>query len=326
MSDHSPIGDRHLLPAQGCQDAVGTNPQLIRIVVADNWAVSYAGQLLVSCLVNLLVRQVGYVRHLEIICADAPCLIRLPGVATPKTFAAGLIDLASWAVNGAVKVSLQATPEVDQLLLIGAPPSESVPAHLHALCALGSDWRAWVGDAEAAPLDVEPLGSNPIGPFLAAALLAGEVFKHSRGIVRGRYLTSHGYSLWSGKSSAGWHELEAGPSVTGVSLPPTHLVGAGAVGNVVAYIASYLGLATGFFVPVDDDHYDATNLNRCPLGGWADLGHPKVDSLDRTLRAAGVGSYPFIGTIKTYLTDPRVDLRRDIASAVDELRFEVVLS
>ena len=43
-------------------------------------------------------------------------------------------------------------------------------------------------------------------------------------------------------------------------------------------ILANLELSSAFVIPVDDDIYDMTNLNRCPLAGWQDVDHPKVDA------------------------------------------------
>jgi hypothetical protein len=161
---------------------------------------------------------------------------------------------------------------------------------------------------------------------LAAALAAGEIFKRSRGIRRGRFLSGDGYSLWSGESSQKWIDLADGPEVTGAVLPPAHIVGAGAVGNALAYIIANLGLVEGYLVVIDDDNYDDTNLNRCLLAGWLDIAKPKVYAIERALKAARITAFPFPGTIKSYVTDMRVGLRADIAHQVNDLLFPVVAS
>ena len=44
------------------------------------------------------------------------------------------------------------------------------------------------------------------------------------------------------------------------------------------------------------------------------------------LRAAGVGVYPYFGSVNSYIADSRPDLRQDVAGQVDELEFEIVAS
>jgi hypothetical protein len=103
-------------------------------------------------------------------------------------------------------------------------------------------------------------------------------------------------------------------------------MGVGAVGNALAYIIANLGLSQAYVIPIDDDRYDDTNLNRCLLAGWSDLDHPKVDSISRMLLAEDVSVFPFVGTIKSYVGSVRTGLRSDVASQVDDLIFKIVVS
>jgi hypothetical protein len=103
-------------------------------------------------------------------------------------------------------------------------------------------------------------------------------------------------------------------------------MGVGAVGNALAYIVANLGLSQAYLIPIDDDQYDDTNLNRCLLAGWPDLDHPKVDAISRMLLAGGLSVFPFYGTIKSYVASGRAGLRTDVASQVDDLIFKIVAS
>ncbi len=100
-------------------------------------------------------------------------------------------------------------------------------------------------------------------PFLAAALAAGEIFKRSPSLRRGRFLSADGYSLWSGGTSSEWNALVDGPAVSGIRLPPTHVVGAGAVANALGIILANLELSSAYLILIDDDKYGKTNPNRC---------------------------------------------------------------
>jgi hypothetical protein len=319
------IANRHLLAADGLQNLLQAEEQSIRIVVAERWASSYAGQLLASALVNLLCRQVRLVRHVEVVAPDTPTLIKLPCRDSANRFPACLEALAAWAVNGAVSVTASQTATiVDYTVLVGEAAQE--PCQGQRLFTVGDGWRAWVSDPSNAGPAVSPASRNPLGPFLAAALAAGEIFKHSRGILRGRFLSGDGYSLWSGASSRNWTDLHDGPEIWGTILPPTHVVGAGAVGNALAYIITNLGFAEGYIVLIDDDHYDDTNLNRCLLAGWLDIAQHKIYAIERALKGGGIEVFPFPGTIKSYVADARLGLRADVAQQTNDLLFSVVAS
>jgi len=321
------IAHRHLLPADGLEEMLQSEHQCVRIIVPEQWASSYAGQLLTSCLVNLLCRQVKLICRIEIISPETRALIRLPNGDVARDFPKCLKTMADWAVNGAVTISTtQTDAAVDYTILVGEALSEPNLNDGHVLLLIGDGWRAWVGDPLCGRRAVYPTTSNPLGPFLAAALAAGEIFKRSRGILRGKFLTEAGYSLWSGAVSSDWDALEDGPQIAGSALPPVHLMGVGAVGNALAYIIANLGLSQAYVIPIDDDRYDDTNLNRCLLAGWSDLDHPKVDSISRMLLAEDVSVFPFFGTIKSYVGSGRTGLRSDVASQVDDLIFKIVVS
>ncbi|HZV07007.1 MAG TPA: ThiF family adenylyltransferase [Gemmataceae bacterium] len=326
MSVTGDIANRHMLPASGLADASKSDMVSVRVVVDDVWARSISGQLLASCLINLLCRQVGLISRIEIVAAPAPTLISLPGVAEPEPFPACLARLARWAVQDRITIAIGATDaEFDYKVVVGGAGADHSAAR-HELVAIGDGWRAWLGEPLRAPKHVSAGSKNPLGPFFAATLAAGEIFKRSRGILRGRYLVAAGYSLWSGLSSDEWERLENGPELAGLSLPPTHIAGGGAVGNGLAYIIAYAQFADAYVIPIDDDSYDDTNLNRCVLAGWDDQEDNKVDAIARMLHATNVAVFPFAGSIKEYVTDPKNGLRSDIAAKVNQLEFDIVVS
>lgn len=327
MSAYDEVGHRHLLGVEGLHATLGGALQSVRIIIPEPWASSPSGQRLAACLVNLLIRQIGLVGHIEIVAPRVRCKVRVPFGTSSEDFPACLTPLSAWAVNGAV--GLTATPTTtpaDHTIFVGSASTELIPPHGHVLTAIGEGWRAWVGDPAHAPRAVSSLNSNPLGPFLAAALAAGEIFKRGRGIRRGRYLTADGHSLWSGRSDSDWNALEGGPNVAGLTLRPVHIVGAGAVGNALAYIIANLGPAEAYLILIDDDRYDKTNLNRCLLAGWQDLWQPKVVAVAEALHAAGVNAFPFCGSLKSYVADARTGLRADVARQVNDLDFEIVAS
>jgi len=321
------IANRHLLPASGLANASLLGTRSVRVVVAEEWGSSVAGQLLTSCLVNVLCRQVGIISRIEVVATPTATLISLPGIAVPAAFPSSLEQLAAWAVKDRIPFRIGATDSVvDYMIMIGAKLPQHSVASRQVLVVIGDGWRAWIGEGSRAPRLVSPRSTNPLGPFFAASLASGEIFKRSRGILRGRYLTAAGFSLWTGRSSEEWGELEDGPELAGLSLPATHVVGAGAVGNALAYVIASAQFAHGYVIPIDDDIYDGTNLNRCTLAGWHDQEHDKVESIARMLSATNVGVFPFPGSIKEYVTDEKIGLRPDVAAKVNQLEFDVVVS
>jgi hypothetical protein len=167
---------------------------------------------------------------------------------------------------------------------------------------------------------------NPVGPFFAAALAAGEIFKRTWGLRRGRFLDNHAYSLWMNSMSSVWEELDAGPALNELHLPPFVLVGAGAVGNALAYVLIHLENRDTYPVLVDDDVYDKTNLNRCSLAGTEDLNQEKTEVLASRLEKVGIASFPFSGDLKRFVNDARVGLRADVAEEIGAGVYRMVVS
>ena len=175
----------------------------------------------------------------------------------------------------------------------------------------------WVVPWESNLQSCQPRAS-PLGPFFAAALAAGEIFKRGRGIGAGRFSCRRLLALVRG-SVRKLVGSDHGPTVGPAVLPPLHLVGSGAVGNAFAYILANLGLDDGYIVLIDDDSYDVTNLNRCLIAGWTDIGDPKVDAVARSLLAGRIGAFTVPKSIKNYAADARTGLRHDVGTQVRNL-------
>jgi hypothetical protein len=148
------IANRHLLAVDGLQISPRTEEQRIRIVVADGWASSHAGQLLTSCLVNLLCRQVKLVRHIEVIAPEGPVLIKLPCGDPASRFPTCLEDLATWAVSGAVSLTTQQFGTVDHTVFVGEAPQET--DQNSGIVTIGNGWKAWLGEVSHARPNVVP--------------------------------------------------------------------------------------------------------------------------------------------------------------------------
>jgi hypothetical protein len=324
MTDSIIADSRHTLPADGLSDATSQRHlRSVRIIVPDSWAQSRAGQLTVSCLVNLLCRQPDYISWIEIVARPTRALARQPNGESVEIFPECLRRLAGWVAKESILETQLTERPADHVIVIGEadpnPPDK-------ALLVVGHGWCAWAGTTANGRDFPNPSSRNPLGPLLAACFAAAEIFKSARGIVRGRMLYSDGFSLWSGNGATSWQDLEDGPEVDGLRFPPLHMVGCGAVGNDFAYILSVVEAADGYVVAIDDDAYDTTSLNRCLLAGWEDVGHAKVKVVARTLAAAGLGSFPFPKTLKDYLADNLTNLRKDVAEQVNNLKFGIVLS
>jgi hypothetical protein len=151
------------------------------------------------------------------------------------------------------------------------------------------------------------------------------VFKLSRGITRGRYIDALAVSLWSGSAAEDWAAAAEGPAVAGLLLPPMHVVGAGAVGQALAYILRHAGLAEAYMAFLDDDRHDTSNLNRCFLAGKTDMDQPKVDAVKR-FEGDGLVVYAFKGDLQAYLTSARANLDPRLAAQAYNGAYGVLVS
>jgi molybdopterin/thiamine biosynthesis adenylyltransferase len=319
----STISDRHLRPAPGLKEPGAARTLRVRLRITPEAAATAAGQLMFTCAVNLLCRMSDLVARLELVGPATALRVPLPNGGTGDLIDAS-IALARWAVADAVAVSRgEADSSVDIALLVGAGVTDE--AADYTLAGFGVGWRAFVG----LPQNVSELppgdDTNPLGPFLAASLIAGEVFKQARGISRGRAIEALGYSLWTGEQTQAWDDLADGPAVEGISLPPFYLVGAGAVGQALAYALGCAGLR-GLIVAIDDDSHDFTNLNRCFLAGVDDEHEAKILCLERFLGAGGLKCKGFEKTIGSYVGDIHRDLPQDLQEAEAENRYDTVIS
>jgi molybdopterin/thiamine biosynthesis adenylyltransferase len=170
------------------------------------------------------------------------------------------------------------------------------------------------------------MSENPLGPYLAASLLGGEVFKRARGISRGRLVDDLACSLWTGQTGR-WDELGDGPELRGRDLPPLYIIGAGAVGQGLLNLIGAAKFASEYVVTIDDDRHDRTNFNRCFLAGIDDDRHHKVEAVKRFRGFARLAGFEFPGTLADYVSKRRkIGLCDDIAAAEREGKYGIVAS
>lgn len=327
MTQQAQISSRHLLPVDGLGAAEHARKLGVSVVVAAEWESHAAGQHLLVCLINLLCRQTDLVAEIEVVCNERPLLVTCPGDPNQDSLWMSLDALVDWAVGKEVRICCRSAPSsADITIAIGCP--DQLPANLpvDSLFAIGSGWRVWVGVAEKAPHGIAPVKEDPMGSFLAASIVAGEVFKRARLAVRGAPILAGGYSLWSRTSSESWHDLADGPTLRNRTLPPLHVFGVGAVGNALIYTLTAAQLNAPYYVLIDDDKYDKTNLNRCMLAGVRDIDHDKVAAVSDYVKGHGGDAAPFPCTLQDYVVAAKPDLRDDVAAAVKSYQFGLVAS
>lgn len=319
MIDSATLSDRHARAVAG----LGAAPRALTIrLIADRDAPLAVRSSLV-CAGNLLCRLGGAVAAIEVD-TDVELIAHVSGEALRGPAVEVLARLSLWATGGQIPVHVPRPEAPDLTICLGPRPANyDGPIDIFAI---GGGWKAWIGIEAHYPLDGTVAETTPLGPWLAAALVAGEVFKHARRLVRGQFAANFAYSLWSGQVGT-WATLQDGPSVAGARLPPLHLVGAGAVGQGLIAVLAECGLSDAFIVTLDDDKHDGTNLNRCPLAGAADVSCPKVEVITRRRREAGLEGLEFDGTLTDYVRrGDRSGLPDVLSHAEAEDRYEIVVS
>jgi hypothetical protein len=322
MTQDKRLGDRHGRHVEGLQPVGGT----LRVaLVAGAGLATPAVQHTAVCLVNLLSRLVGVVSGIQLVLPSAPLLVRTPRAVPGGQIIDALLDLGDWSTGHAIPIAVGQGLESEFTICIGPRPAEY--AGRIDLSVLGLGWRAWIGADANLPVPIEAqIDTNPLGPYFAASLGAGEVFKRARGLIRGRYAEDFGYSLWTGREGR-WSGLTDGPPISGTVLPPAYLVGAGAVGQGVWALLAAADLASAYLVTIDDDSHDRTNFNRSFVAGVADDQQPKIDAVTRCRRAAGLDGLEFKGTLQEYVARAdRRGLRADVAGSEAEDRYLIVIS
>src|SRR4051812_25551432 len=113
------ISDRHLREAEGLRPSAQAASVALKITISRGWIDTPVGQLMLSCLVNLLCRQTDLVRSIDLDGLETKPVIVLPHENSPPDFLGSLARLASWATGDAVRVTVGAGLPADLRLVIG---------------------------------------------------------------------------------------------------------------------------------------------------------------------------------------------------------------
>ncbi len=264
-------------------------------------------------LVNLLARADGIVDRLIIQVPD-----RVPLASRVVPLADRTLDLRSALIAGAeaidaVPVSHAEVGAIDRAavhFVIGPGPAVSGAIRVHG--------ERWWGGFTTGDIPGDGTSAIPLGPYVAAALAASEVFKAVR-LLEYSSLNSIFYSVWTmtvGSApnlDASW----AGPhDVDGTTIAAT-LAGVGAVGSTwVHALWATVGLS-GVALLADSDGrgVDTTNLNRCPIFGRQSVDKPKASEAAAICNDSDLDLRSHNGTVGSI--SPRPPL---MVSAVDTNR------
>lgn len=285
----------------------------VAIVVGKQTAGSLEAQTTALTAVNLLGR---LFRRLIIVAPkDAHVHHLLPFI--DGRFATALAAFVG-RVHPDVQVELRDEPPAGAVVLHISDPY-AVAGSSRVYCA-GSGWLARVARHPLSPL--APSDANPVGPLVAAALGVAELFKLVLSDVLNGVVPAEDVILSCLTYRVG--DLDGGPPLGRVQLPPTVLAGAGSIGSAFLWGLAHLPDVSGKLTIADPDRLKRHNLDRAILvldgiaalepekAPWArDAIRPWVPNLEVT---------PFSGPIREYIDTLPPDYRLPLAiSAVDSV-------
>jgi len=251
-------------------------------------------------LINLLLRQDGIVRRLHLICPQA---IPLAGRVIP--LARRNVDLRTALLEGGAAIGvvpIDDRPDPHWTIGIGADAGKGpIRANLYVY------GNGWCGGISQVPLPLSALGapsSLPFGPYDAACIAAGEVFKAAR--MRSEMctaVTAAFYSLWYHRVSTA--PLVGGPVRVEIAVDAA-LAGVGAVGSAFLHNLWACDSIQGRIVLTDNDEkgLESTNLNRYVLFGLQSIGLAKATAAARILSDAPISWQAHDGGIELLSTLP----------------------
>jgi molybdopterin/thiamine biosynthesis adenylyltransferase len=324
------LGDRHL--RADLDDRLGRVAQgtwnVVRVTASTTVSETFGAQHTLWMLVNLLARQFAVVHELQI---AVPSLPLSPGVALfgeAEDLEQTLVRSAEMVAGSAMRVrAVQARGEPCTAEIIVGRLESSLAARF-SISALGSGWRAFAGRPEHAPAML-PEGRNALGPYFAACLAAGEVFKHLRGLRdgKGHFIEALFLSLWDFEARDSWEALPEGEWRSPLNLPIFWLVGCGAVGQALAAALAACQDVRGYCTAIDGERIDLPNLNRYPLATQLELDVSKSELTAHYLRYGSIEAYAYTGRWPAYASDSnRPPQRDDVQKLEADYRYPLVLS
>jgi hypothetical protein len=280
-------------------------PVRVSVVVPPEVAALASVQHSVWMSINMLARLDRVVDSISISCpTDVNIVTRISPLMAGATDLAAGIAVAAAAID-TVPVAFHDDP-ADVELIIG--PGEATNG---AIRVYGEGWCGGITRSGAIAA-AEP-SSLPFGPYIAAAIGVGEIFREVR-IDPKRYPSADAafYSLWSHEAATAY--IPGGPAtVLGATFSET-LAGVGAVGCICAQtLWAAVGLSGEvLLVDGDPDGIDLTNLNRYLLFGRQHLNCPKASTARDLLAGSDIRWTAHDGPLET-----AAGLHRRILCATD---------
>lgn len=290
------LGDRHVRsdPSGSLVDATESNSGTVFVAVEPRLASTRAGQHALFMALNLLVRQDRLVTRVVVNAPDELLHDRIwPFAGVKPTSIFAMVKACGLQIVGPrIPVEMSSGDHADAAVVVTIGNAPVPVRDVHTICIFGDGWKAYAGPSGSAPTHV-PASDNPLGPYFAACLATGEVFKFFRRVRpgRGAFIERLAVSLFDLSVCESWEMLPADKSVGGLRLQNPYLVGAGAVGQAAALTVGAFANLSGHLTVIDPESLDdLTNLNRYALADLEDLvaNRPKADVVETYLTSRGL--------------------------------------
>jgi molybdopterin/thiamine biosynthesis adenylyltransferase len=263
-------------------------------------------------LTNLLARQEGVIGELLLAVPAGVAQAGRVVCLADRDLALDQALLAGAAAIGGVPVRALApdelTPPETIVLAVGPGAAPAVGLRVHG--------DGWWGGVSRSKIQAAAESQLPLGPYAAACLAAGEVFKQVR--LPAAPATDAFYSLWSLAASEVPPDADRqGPEDLSAVELRVLLAGCGAVGSAFLAASWATPALGGSITAADADKYgvDLSNLNRCVIFGKSSIGQPKASEAKTTLFDMPLALTPHDG-----LAQEAADPSALLASAVDTNR------
>lgn len=275
----------------------------IRVHVSEN-ASALNVQHTVWMLINLLCRLERVVSKIYL---DCPSRIALHPRVIPFGSSGELRSSLFEAAGKIDSVPVLSSQDGDTDFIIHVGPKPYGPASWNAF---GDGWCGRLFRGAAITDTNSPL---PLGPYVAACLAAGEVFRATR-IKDYRACKEIAYSLWTYSTG---DECAAGPPALEVRVADVLLSGVGAVGTAVLHTLWAASAAGTIWVADNDEKgVDDSNLNRYCLFSKDARGQKKASIAANLLSDDSLKLIPHDGGFEYFFSSVRKP--RIVLSAVDK--------
>ncbi len=304
------IGNRHRGTAGGAL-TIGGRPQSVEVRLGED-AYLASVQHTAWMLLNQLVRLSGAVAKVTLVVpANIPVIPKLsPLIAGEKPLLESLLEGASAVGVPAddfvpVEVRDAESPKPDVIVAIGFHVDPDATC-----CCAGWGLCGGIFDREISRPNTDC--GLTIGPYIAASLVAGEVFRAARLIdYRPEHQLFFNASDYTATTQPGWTDLAINEELSSVAL-----IGVGAVGSAVLHSLYPLRLRGNIMVADNDKKgLEDTNLGRYVLFGSRSLTKMKASEAARLLAGASFTVTPHDGGFDYFFESGRPDI---VLSAVDK--------